>query len=124
MAEDEQSGRRGCRRRGRSRYLRDHRQLTEVVAGTEVTDVLVTLRDRDGAVQDHEELVAWRALLCQDLAFADIDLIDQAPDLGEVVRAQPREQGHLREHLQLLVHRVDRPSSPATMGSRSRQHTR
>ena len=91
MPEDEQPcGRRGRRRR-RSRHLRDHRQLTEVIADTEVADMPVAFRDRDGAVQDHEELVAGRAFLCKDLSFPDIDLIDQAPDLGEVARAQPRE---------------------------------
>ena len=60
-------------------------------------------RDLRGAVDDHEELAARRALPGELLAFLEIELVGDLPDCLELRARAARKERHLLQELLLRV---------------------
>src|SRR4029079_3191564 len=93
----------GRRRRG-ARAAVEQRDLAEEVAGAEGVDHLASALDPYGTVDDDEEVALVPPLVGQHVAGLDVDLVDDAAQLLELVTRHPGEQRHALQELDLLSH--------------------
>src|SRR5918996_1651510 len=115
------------RHRRRARQLGDQGDLTHEVAAGQRRDPPALPDDLDLAVDEHEELVPDLALLAQDPARLNLQVLADPLQLDELLAGEAREEGDALERLHLGVlaeqsHGSNPSSSTPAGASRQRCH--